>query len=149
VIRLLDCIRDESAKAKRAAARPTERAAEPSTAEASTESQNLLPTHLASWREILITLGMHHNDEDKQKVSRLNKTYSGPITTPGQGKQPFVEKAKLLEWWRGLEAKALESQQRQRDAQATVSARHGYGRKGEVAPGIAGGVKKRRRDRKP
>jgi hypothetical protein len=107
-----------------------------------------VPVLLASWREILIALGLHDNKEDKGKLSRLNKTYAGPITIPGQGRQPLVEKAKLLEWYQGLAAKVQAKQDRQRDAQATVSARHDYGREGEVAPDLAGGVKKRRH-RKP
>jgi hypothetical protein len=105
--------------------------------------------YLASWREILVALGMRDNDEDKQKVARLNKTYDGPITIPGQGRQPFAEKTKLLEWWNGLEAKIQAEKDRQRDTQATVSAQHNYAREGVVAPDIAGGVKKRRQNRKP
>ena len=105
--------------------------------------------YLASWREILVALGFRNNRENKQKVSRLNKSYAGPIEIPGQGKQPFADKAKLLDWWAGLEEKVKESQQRKQDAQATVANRHDFGRDGEVAPDIAGGVRKRRKDRKP
>ena len=108
-----------------------------------------LPKYLTSWREILIALEFKNNREDKQKVSRLNKSYSGPIEIPGQGKQPFVDKAKLLDWWAGLEAKVKEGRQRKLDAQATVANRHDFGREGEVTPGISGGIKKRRRDRNP
>jgi hypothetical protein len=104
--------------------------------------------HLASWREILVALGMRDNKEDKQKVARLNKTYGGPITIPGQGSQPFVEKTKLLEWWNSLEARIQAEKDRQRDTQATVSTQHNYAREGVVAPNIAGGVKKRRQNRK-
>jgi len=107
------------------------------------------PQYLTSWREILIALGFKNNREDKQKVSRLNKSYSGPIKTPGQGKQPFVKKAELLSWWAGLEAKVNETQQRKRDAQATLANQHDFGRDGEVTPDISGGVKKRRQNRKP
>jgi len=107
------------------------------------------PVYLNTWREILITLGLKNNREDKQKVSRLNRTYSGPINIPGQGKQPFVDKAKLLEWWASLEAKVKEARQREQDAQATIANRHDFHRDGEVVPDISGGVTKRRRDRKP
>ena len=103
---------------------------------------------LANWREILIALGMKFSTEDKQKVLRLNKTYSGPIVIPGQGKQPLVDKAQLLEWYNGLAAKFNAEQERKRDAQATVSVGHEYGRDGEVTPDLAGGVKKRRRNQR-
>lgn len=104
---------------------------------------------LANWREIVIALGMRNNDEDKRKVERLNETYNGPIMKPGQGKQPIVDKVKLLEWWNNLE-KLVESQMEQaRDARLTVQNTHSYGREGEVVPEISGQVKKRRRDRQP
>ena len=57
-----------------------------------------------------------------------------------------MDKAKLLEWWNGLEQKFRDEKQRQRDAKATTAAQHPYGQGGIVAPGISGGVKKRRRD---
>jgi len=91
-----------------------------------------LPQYLTSWREILIALGFKYNQEGKQKVSRLNESYSGPIKTPGQGMQPLVDKAKLLEWWPGLEAKAEEKQRRKQDAQATFASRHDFGRDTEA-----------------
>lgn len=104
---------------------------------------------LANWREIVIALGMRNNEEDKRKVERLNETYNGPIMKPGQGKQPIVDKVKLLEWWNNLE-KLVESQMEQaRDARLTVQDTHPYGREGEVVPEISGQVKKRRRDRQP
>ena len=104
---------------------------------------------LVNWPEILIALGMKNNREDKRNVSRLNKTYSGPITIPGQGKQPLVNRAELLEWWGGLAAMVKAEQERQRDARATVSAQHRYGGEGEVIPDLAGEVKRRRRNRRP
>ena len=104
--------------------------------------------YLTGWREILVALGMTDNREDKQKVSRLNKTRGGPIAIPGQGAQPFVGKSKLIQWWNRL-ASQFATQNRQRDSAATVASQHHYARDGEVVPDIAGGVKKRRRDRKP
>ncbi len=104
---------------------------------------------LASWREILVALGLRNNREDKSKVSRLNKTYGGPIAIPGMGKQPLVEKPALLKWWSGLAAKVQAEQDRRRDAAATASRRYNYGREGEVAPDISGNVKQRRSDRNP
>lgn len=107
------------------------------------------PTYLATWREILVALGFKFNQEDKRKVARLNKTYSGPIEVPGQGKQPFVEKTSLLAWWKGLEATVRESQQRKVDTQATVANLYDYGHDGTVVPDLSGGMKRRRKDRKP
>ena len=36
-------------------------------------------------------------------VSRFSETFSGPIIPGGQGKQPFVNRQKLLDWWLNLE----------------------------------------------
>ena len=108
-----------------------------------------VPAILANWREILIALGLHPNVEDREKVRRLNKTYRGPIITGGQGKQPLADKAKLLEWWRGLEAKTAAMADRNRDTRATVAAQHNYGQRGVVVPDIRGRVKSRRRGWKP
>lgn len=107
--------------------------------------------YLTSWREILIALGMKDNAEDQGKVKRLSKRFSEgcPITIPKQGAQPKADKAKLLEWWNGLEQKFEESRRRERDRRATVAGQHPYGRDGIVAPDISGEVKKRRKDRKP
>ncbi len=100
--------------------------------------------YLTSWQDILITLGKKDNREDQRQLKALNKKYAGPIITPKQGAQPKVDKAKLLEWWDGLEQQFQESQQRQRDTKATVAAQHPYARGGTVVPDIGGGVKKRR-----
>ena len=103
---------------------------------------------LATWRDILIALGMRNNSEDKQKVDRLNETYNGPIKKPGQGRQPLVGKAELIDWWNNLTVLA-ETQNRTRDAKASVGSQHNYGREGKVVPDISGAVKKRRKDRRP
>jgi len=105
--------------------------------------------HLATWRDILIALEMQNNDEDRQKVDRLNETYNGPIIKPGQGKQPFADNVKLLEWWNGLEEMVESQASRDRDTKETVKGTHAYGREGEVVPEISGSVKRRRRDRQP
>ena len=104
---------------------------------------------LASWREILIALGMKNNREDKQKVSRLNKTYNGPIVIPGAGKQPIADRAKLIEWWNRLEIELHDRRNQARGTTADAESQHDYGRTGKAAPGIGGGVKRRRKDRKP
>ena len=103
---------------------------------------------LTSWRDILVAMGLKYNNEDKSKVSGVNKTYDGPIIIPGQGRRPLVEKTKLLLWWNGLEKQAQEIADRKRDSQATVSSCHNFGRTGEANPEIGGGVKRRRGDRK-
>jgi hypothetical protein len=104
---------------------------------------------LASWREILIALGLKNNRADKGKVSRLNKTRAGPIIISGQGKQPLADKAKLIDWWNKLTIQYETGFNRARDAQPTAENRHDYGRDGEVAPDVSGAIKKRRRDRRP
>ena len=104
---------------------------------------------LASWREILIALGMKNNREDKDKVSRLSKTYDGPIVFPGQGKQPMVDKGKLLEWWNRLTIELQDRVNQARGATSDANSQHDYGRTGTAVPGIGGGMKHRRRDRKP
>ena len=111
--------------------------------------ETAVPIHyLTSWREILLALGMKNNNEDREKVRNLNAQYNGPIVIPKQGAQPKVDKAKLIEWWNGLEAQWTVGYQRGRDARPTVEAQHPYGRDDMAAPGISGGVKKRRKDRR-
>ncbi|MEZ6081213.1 MAG: hypothetical protein R3C09_28525 [Pirellulaceae bacterium] len=123
------------------------------TLEPRSEGEHLPPPipkqHLTNWREILVALGMTNNDEDKQKVDRLNRRFNGPIVTPGQGAQPFAEKRRLLEWWNGLEKLVQDQADRSRDAKETVKDKYAYGRDGQVVPEISGQEKKRRKDRKP
>lgn len=102
-------------------------------------------SYLTSWRDILDGLRQDNNAEMRRKVTRLNKQYDGPIVIPsGQGGQPKVERSKLINWWNGLEHRFQETEQRQRNRKATVSAVHNYGRNGQVVPDISGAVKKRR-----
>ncbi len=103
-------------------------------------------SYLTDWRAILVALQYKDNRENQRKVRKLNKDYAGPIIIGQKGAQPKVEKAELLEWWNGLERQWQDSQQRQRDAKATVSNQHDFGRTGTVVPDIAGGVQKRRSD---
>jgi hypothetical protein len=104
--------------------------------------------YLVNWREILVALGMKNNSEDREKVRNLNEMYDGPILFPKQGAQPKVEKTKLVEWWNGLEVQWATGLNRARDSRPTVAGQHNYGRTGTAVPGISGGVKKRRKDRK-
>jgi hypothetical protein len=101
-------------------------------------------SYLTSWREILAAVGMANNKTSRTAVKKLNRTYAGPIVTPKQGAQPKADKAKLLEWWNGLEQQFLDEQQRKSDAEATVAEQHPYGKDGIVVPGISGRVKRRR-----
>jgi hypothetical protein len=105
--------------------------------------------YLTNWRDILVALGHKgSNKEDRERVRNLNTQYGGPIIFPGQGAQPKVDKAKLIEWWNGLEAQWEVGFNRERDVMPTVSDQHSYGKAGTVVPGISGGVKKRRKDQK-
>jgi hypothetical protein len=105
--------------------------------------------YLLSWREILDVLGMKNNTEERDKVRNLSDHYDGPILVPGRGSQPKVVKTKLLEWWNGLEIQWEVGHNRERDSKPTASDRYSYGKDGTVVPDIAGGVKRRRKDRKP
>jgi hypothetical protein len=104
--------------------------------------------YLTNWREILTALGMKNNAVDREKVRALNQQYGGPIVTPRRGAQPKVSKAKLIDWWNGLEAQWTTGGNRACDAAATVASQHAYGRDGTVAPDISGEVKRRRSDRR-
>jgi hypothetical protein len=121
----------------------------PSMGHADESPAPLPPIILATWREILIALGMKNNREDKDKVSRLSRTYNGPIVFPGQGKQPLVDKAQLIEWWNRLTIELQDRVNQARGATSDARSQHDYGRTGTAVPGIGGGMKHRRRDRKP
>jgi hypothetical protein len=87
---------------------------------------------------------MENNSENQRRARDLNAKYEGPITLPGRGDQPRVNRDKLLTWWNGLEERFQEIKQKQIDTQATIQDQHDYGRDGKVLPDIAGHVKKRR-----
>ncbi len=105
--------------------------------------------YLTSWRGILFALGKGNNREDRESVRNFNTQYEGPIRIPKQGAQPKVDKAKLIKWWNDLEIQWEVGYNRERDAKPTTSDQHDYGKVGIVVPGISGGVKRRRKDRKP
>jgi hypothetical protein len=100
--------------------------------------------YLMDWRDILITLGLTNNDEDKERVRNQNSRYEGPIIFPGQGASPKVDKIKLLEWWNALEIQWETGHSPARDAKPTTDDQYNYSRNGTVVPGISGEVKKRR-----
>ncbi|MBN2292339.1 MAG: hypothetical protein JXM70_07940 [Pirellulales bacterium] len=107
--------------------------------------------YLTSWREILIALSLTNNKEDREKVRSLNDKYAGPIVTPKQGAQPKVDRARLIEWWNGLEsqwATGAMGSNRANNTTAMVQQKYDYGKNGTVIPDISGGVKRRRSDHK-
>jgi hypothetical protein len=115
----------------------------------STAGEVLKPKkYLISWRDILASLGLTNNVEDREKVRYLNEKQAGPILFPSQGAQPKVERTKLLEWWNHLEVDWAVGHQHYRDAGPTAEAQHPYGQAGTVTPDIEGSIKKRRKDRK-
>jgi hypothetical protein len=129
-----------------AAERPAEE--KPATTPAPARDQTPIQW-LTNWREILSALDIRDNMEDREKVRNLHTRYNGPILFPGQGAQPKADKAKLIEWWNHLDVEFTVGHNRDRDSQPTASARHRFGKNGQVAPEIGGSIKSRRRDRKP
>jgi hypothetical protein len=105
--------------------------------------------YLTSWKEILVTLGLSNNAEDRRRVAKLSADYDGPIVIPGQGAQPKAEKSKLVEWWNHLETVWHAQAQQAAGRQADAESQHDWGREGTAAPSLGGGVRRRRRDRKP
>jgi hypothetical protein len=105
--------------------------------------------YLDGWQSILVALGMKNNEAERRKVSRTNKEMGGPIIVPGRGSQPKVDRARLIEWWNGLEMRWQALDNQTQGARLEAEAQHNYGREGVVVPGIGGQVKKRRKDFKP
>jgi hypothetical protein len=99
---------------------------------------------LFGWGHILNALGQPNSRPAKRRVRTLNVLYEGPIILPGPHHQPVADKDKLLGWWNGLEERFRELEQRRADREATLAARHPYGRNGTVLPDISGHVKHRR-----
>lgn len=102
---------------------------------------------LMNWAQILNSLDLPNDDTNRHLVRRLNSEHDGPLLFGGQGSQPKVNKAMLIEWWNGLEERFREIDERSRDKAATVDSIHEYGRSGIVVPEIGGSVKKRRSSR--
>ena len=58
---------------------------------------------LLSWAEITAAVGRENTDSQQRRISRLSKLRGGPIIpAEKRGAQPKADRAKLLEWWRGL-----------------------------------------------
>lgn len=102
---------------------------------------------LTTWRMILDALELTHNQEERQRVKGLNEHYAGPLVNRGRGKQPAVEKRKLLDWWNHLEGTMQDKAHQKAGAKHEAEASHPYGREGTVAPEIGGSHKKRRKPR--
>jgi hypothetical protein len=98
---------------------------------------------LLSWNQILSALELKRSDVSNRQLASLNKRYSGPIILPGKGGQPKVDKARLLQWWSGLENMMQEKERIKADTRATVQEQYPHGRSETVVPDIAGHVKKR------
>ena len=64
----------------------------------------LRETHLFTWQEVLETLDLTDDNEEREEVRKLNVLYGGPIVFAKKGSQPTVERWRLLEWWQHLEA---------------------------------------------
>jgi hypothetical protein len=98
---------------------------------------------LTGWHEITAELDMKYSDQDK--IKSLNKRFEGPIKNNGKGTKPLVYSDELLAWWDTLAAKQQELANQRDGRQLSAERQHNYGREGQVAPEIAGSVKKRRR----
>jgi len=98
--------------------------------------------YLLNWRAILDALGLKSHQQ--RKLSQLNQRFSGPIPKAVKGGQPKVAKAKLVEWWNGLETSFSDLQERRESRRASVTEEYPFGRDGIVKPGIVGAVKRRR-----
>lgn len=102
------------------------------------------PKHLLTgWHGICNAVDMKYGQHNELKS--LNKRFSGPITTTGAGTSPMVFKEDLLDWYNKLAVEAEELANRRKGRQLSAKEAYNYGRDGTVAPGVGGGVKKRRR----
>ena len=117
--------------------------------EQTSNGRSLTPkAYLFGWPEILKTLEERNDDEVRRQVSRMNKDFNGPIIIEKQGSKPKVEKQKLIEWWNGLEVQWADRMHQEEGKKLSAEIQHNFGKDGEAAPEIGGGVKKRRADRK-
>lgn len=97
---------------------------------------------LKSWGEILTAIGQKKGD--LKSVQRLNGHFDGPIPKPTQGRQPVVDRDKLLDWWNNLAAVEQDRSNQRAGRRLSGESEHAYGKSGTVAPEISGRVKKRR-----
>lgn len=112
------------------------------------ESTSTPIQYAMNWREIVETLGMRNNTTSRTQVGGLNEFYNGPIIKGKRGQPPKVDKAKLIEWWNGLEDEFKRNESAAEAKAESVTQRYQHGRDATVFPEIQGHEKKRRRKRK-
>jgi hypothetical protein len=134
----------EAAAANEALPRADEQQSEPAKPTVENANPPAPNQYCLSWRDILDTLDLDNNDDNRNKVRGLHGLHDSPITLGSKGCQPKVNKAKLIEWWNSLERRFQEVAERDRNREATVAADHNYGRDGVVVPEITGSVNRRR-----
>jgi hypothetical protein len=98
---------------------------------------------LTGWHDICAAVEMQYNQHNE--IKSLNKRFGGPIKTTGAGTKPMVYHEDLLDWYNRLAIEAEERANRRKGRQLSAKEAYNYGRDGTVAPGVGGGVKKRRR----
>jgi len=99
--------------------------------------------YLTGWAEITDAVGQRNDDTSVKRIKRLADMVGDCPISYG-GKTVLVERDKLIEWWNSIESRLEELNNRRRDVEETTKQSHSHGRDGEVVPGIAGSVKKRR-----
>lgn len=109
-----------------------------------TSAKEVAKQYLPTWLAILHALGLKNSREERQRVSKLNDSYSGPILFTGQGQQPKSERQALITWWNSLASIWKEQARRREDKSATTAPSYKHGRNAVVLPEIRGHVKKRR-----
>jgi len=77
--------------------------------------EGLREARLSTWEDVLEALDVRDDNEDREEIRKLNVLYGGPITFAKGESQPTVERRKLIEWWRHLEATIPDRVKRARD----------------------------------
>jgi hypothetical protein len=123
---------------------PAETAGTQAKTEAKSDSQ---PKQLLTgWHAIAAALKLRYNQ--RKDIKSLNERFEGPIRHRGAGTRPMVYLDDLLDWWNHLAIQEQELANQRDGARLSAEAQHNYGRDGEAAPEIGGGVKKRRKDKR-
>jgi hypothetical protein len=100
---------------------------------------------LIGWHQITSALKMKY--DARGAIQSLNEHYGGPIVNRGAGTKPLVYYDDLVTWWNRLAVLQQDLSGQREGAWRTAAEQHNYGREGKAAPGVGGGVKKRRRDK--
>jgi hypothetical protein len=98
---------------------------------------------LTGWHELTAGVGLRY--PERNKLKSLNARWDGPIKHNGPGTHPFVYADELLDWWNTLDIREQDAANQRAGATLSAKDQHFYGRDGKAAPGVGGGVKKRRR----